>query len=193
MAALAPAVYFPAGAKPQILCLQRDKAAQAAGLQTVLTDKLRIEQTLIQIRLFWQGFPLLHAADVAAAVAERDGQKLHRKAANIPVGEKHGFLCTEKSIAPGAEPLVHMLVPTEHIPGAAAAGDKKLDRVDDLRGDAAQLELGQHPSALVVHEQCARRDHQRRARGIEILRQGKEPGIPFRHRLCPLCLIHWVT
>ena len=144
MAAFAPAVDFAAGAKPQILCFQRHKAAQIAGLQTVLADELGVEKALVQICLGRQGFPLLHAADITAAVAEGNVQKLHRKAAHIGVREQYGFPLAEEGIARGIETLIHMLLPAQHIARTVRAGDQDLDAVYHLVGDAAHFELGQH-------------------------------------------------
>ena len=144
MAAFALAVDFTAGAQPQILRFHRHEAAQIAGLQPVLADKLGVEKALVQICLGRQGLPLLHAADIAAAVAEGDVQKLHRKAAHIDIRKQYGFPLAEEGIARGIEALIHMLLPAQHIARAVRAGDQELDAVDHFIGDAAHFELGQH-------------------------------------------------
>ena len=183
VAALAPVIDLPAGAQPQVLGLQRDEAAHIAGLEPVLPYQLRVEQALVQIRLVRQGLPGLGLADIAAAVMEGDRKKLHREDAHVRVRQRHGLPGAEEAVARGVYALVHMLFFAQHIARAVRADDEQLYTADDLVRDAAQLELCQHLAGLVVHEQRARRDHQRRACGIEILRQGKEPGISFRHRL----------
>ena len=185
MAALAVAVYLTAGAQPQVLLAHGHKGALRRGVYPVLLCKLLVPELRVEPGLLLQRLPALRIGDVASAVGIIDREHRRGVGAHRAVREIDCLLRAPVFIATYLKVEVLVLLPADDGLCHIVPGDEHLYRADGTAAYGAVLELCQHLPGLVILEQRTRRDDERRALRIEVLRQGIKPCVSFRHSVPP--------